>query len=621
MTDEWNVSEGQDPQSLQIGFDGDQEAQTSQMLYSAGKQYLQSLGYLLVRHPLGIHAMHHLYKLKSGSSLPSMEGIKYPASFQAYVSVYSEEDIGNFEQKIVSMPDPLLEFWTPMIYPDRTQRKPLYVHTMKLLAAEGEKLKRDTNQLYELGISWNSTHPKPLKWIPRREWFSQKLQEVSFEEIFTIFPEAEREMLKLVLGRICVGRNNSLLPGGNDVIKHTARMAALIVGKDPGLGKSDIFKKLWSALGKVGYVQSTWNKPSDRFNLSEIITSDIIYKDDVCTSDLRAFLESDKVKIITTSGELRTEEKGVNAITTPCHGVLVLNSNEVNPRLVYGLDPGIIARVHQIATYREAELDDLVLPGISANTPNVRPFNHLPWLASQLGVSVDAIMLWACRLAADEFYRLIDHDPIDGNNPLADRNKEIALNLRYGFHKMVTPQFLLLLRLAKLFTEVDSQDRYERFMRKPTGLCWLKENHCNSFRILEKIANDKDYKFFRLELEKNWVSLNKPELHPWLALKNVNWQTLTASKAAYAEDLKDKQDSIGALSAAFKLIHLHNGFGLSYDRIWLTDAWETAHYAQKPMATFLNDLYNDVSNGLINGLDKPTYLDMLDDLGRIPISY
>jgi hypothetical protein len=184
---------------------------------------------------------------------------------------------------------------------------------------------------------------------------------------------------------------------------------------------------------------------------------------------------------------------------------------------------------------------------------------------------------------------------------------------------MVTPQFLLLLRLADLFTSICNQEDYEDFLAEPTNLDWFKNNHSQSFRVMDKIVSEDCFKFFRLELEKNWASLGKPELHPWLALKNVNWQTLAATKAAYIEELNETKDSIGALSAAFKLIHLQNGFGLSYDRIWLTDAWETASYAQKTMATFLNDLYNDISNGLVAGIDKPTYREMRKLLAKLPV--
>jgi hypothetical protein len=580
MTDEWNVAEDQDPQSAFLSFDDESDASvTPQALYERGLQQLAVSGYLLVRHQLGPYAYHYVYKRKEGRALPQIDGINYPPKFQAYVPLLTPEEIGFFEDKIANLPEPENEFWKPLAHPDPRRQKPIYAHTIKLLTADGERTKRDSNMAYELGISWDCSHKSPLKWIPKREWFAPEIQQLTFEEIFTIFPLAECEMLKLLIGRVCVGRNNNLPPGAEKPIQHTARMAGLIVGSDPGLGKSTIFKKLWSALGKVGYTQSTWNKPSDRFNLAEVITSDIIYKDDVCAKELRAFLESEKVKVLTTSGELRTEEKGINAMTTPCHGVLFMNANEVDPRMVYGLDPGIIARVHQIATYREAELATLKFAGVSADTPNVRPFNHLPWLAQRLRVSEDAILLWACRLSADEFYQSIDIDPTTGVNHLEQTTKRISSELRYSFHKMVTPQFLLLMYLTSLIPAISSQISYRVHMRK---VCadrhWLMDDFTNTFKRIETLMTHKNWSFYRQAIKKHWEDLGRPEIHPYLALTNINVQTLQNAKQVYGEFVTEHCDSIGGLCEAFKRIHLINGFGLSHDRVWLNNAWETARF-------------------------------------------
>jgi hypothetical protein len=374
-------------------------------------------------------------------------------------------------------------------------------------------------------------------------------------------------------------------------------MAGLIVGSDPGLGKSTIFKKLWSALGKVGYTQSTWNKPSDRFNLAEIITSDIIYKDDVCAKELRAFLESEKVKVLTTSGELRTEEKGINAMTTPCHGVLFMNANEVDPRMVYGLDPGIVARVHQIATYREAELATLKFDGISANTPNVRPFNHIPWLASQLEVSEDAILLWACRLSADEFYRSINVDLATGINLLEQTTKRISSELRYSFHKMVTPQFLLLMYLVYLMPVVSSNLTYRMYVRSVSAKKdWLMDDHTICFKRIEILMAQKNFKFYREAIKKHWENLGRPEIHPYLAISNINIQTLDRAKQVYGEFITERKDSVGGLCEAFKCIHLINGFGLSHDRVWLNNAWETARFKHQELVEFVWQVRQEQEN-------------------------
>ena len=76
---------------------------------------------------------------------------------------------------------------------------------------------------------------------------------VTLNDVFTIFPEAETEMLKMIIGRIGVGRSNHRPPNFLEPVDHTARMAAVIVGKDAGLGKSTIFNGMTAAFSKCGF--------------------------------------------------------------------------------------------------------------------------------------------------------------------------------------------------------------------------------------------------------------------------------------------------------------------------------------------------------------------------------
>jgi hypothetical protein len=74
----------------------------------------------------------------------------------------------------------------------------------------------------------------PRIWVPDKEWFDPVLRQVTFADVFTIFPKAEQEMLRLIIGRVGVGRANHLPPGRTSPVDHTARMAGVIVGKDAG---------------------------------------------------------------------------------------------------------------------------------------------------------------------------------------------------------------------------------------------------------------------------------------------------------------------------------------------------------------------------------------------------
>ena len=74
-------------------------------------------------------------------------------------------------------------------------------------------------------------------------------------------------MLKLIIGRVGVGRSNHLPPNFLEPIDHTARMAAVVVGKDAGLGKSTVFNGLTAALSKCGFHTHTFKSTEDRFGL------------------------------------------------------------------------------------------------------------------------------------------------------------------------------------------------------------------------------------------------------------------------------------------------------------------------------------------------------------------
>ena len=74
-------------------------------------------------------------------------------------------------------------------------------------------------------------------------------------------------MLKMIIGRVGVGRSNHRPPNFLEPVDHTARMAAVIVGKDAGLGKSTIFNGMTAAFSKCGFATHTFKSTEDRFGL------------------------------------------------------------------------------------------------------------------------------------------------------------------------------------------------------------------------------------------------------------------------------------------------------------------------------------------------------------------
>ena len=114
-------------------------------------------------------------------------------------------------------------------------------------------------------LTGNKAVRSPRVWVPDRDWFDDKLHSVTLADVFTIFPEAETEILSLIIGRVGVGRSNHKPPGFTEPVDHTARMAAVVVGKDAGLGKSTLFNGMTAAFSRCGFLTHTFKSTEDRF--------------------------------------------------------------------------------------------------------------------------------------------------------------------------------------------------------------------------------------------------------------------------------------------------------------------------------------------------------------------
>lgn len=269
----------------------------------------------------------------------------------------------------------------------------------------------DRNWRGEGGVSTYGHHI-PSKVLPKRSQFPAEVQKLSFGDIFTIFKGASLEQLKLFIGRTIVGPRGSVDPFTKETLDHTYRNILVVDGAHAGQGKSYLFGWLAGALKRVGYNVFNATTPlNSRFNHHDAFSSDYIYRDDATTESLAEELGSANAKILATGGYVATEQKGVDAVQTKCSATLLYCVNRVEQRLFWGLDDGMRSRITVCATEPEGSTPVELLPKL-----------FIPALADRLGVELDTIMLWACRLAADEFANYIN-----GNSAkLETRVKELA---------------------------------------------------------------------------------------------------------------------------------------------------------------------------------------------------
>jgi hypothetical protein len=581
LTDKY--SGATDPQTQEFE---EYSVESSADFYEQGVKHLATFGYELER-CIYVKGLHKVFVKTTPAPI---DGVNYPKAFKVRRLIGSEDfiDLGN---TIMSISDEKVRaFWQPLFMGDPRNNSALKRYTELLMEAEVSERKTNTSKPWELGNSYNADGV-PKSWTPKREWFSPALHDVTDKDILTLFPDAERRILMLILGRLVVGRTNSVQEGTNEVIKHTSRMAAVIVGLDAGLGKSTLFDMLDSALSKVGYLKSQLPN-SGRFNWGSAIQAPWTYRDDTTEKGLKAILSSEKIKTIITNGWMSVEEKGVNAIEQPSHSVLFLNTNSYDPNLVYQLDSGIIDRLKFIATYSRPEMENAppTLTGVSAGSPDARPFAHIPWLAGKLNVSEDALMLWLCRLAADLFIEVINDTSDPTVNALEKAVRETSADLRRGYSKELNVQILVYFNF--LFNFPATVRKPIPFHKVPWGALFARASHLKGHEV-DKV------------LRSHWESTGKPALHPWMGYSRLNLNTIEQAQQRWRiEDTPASQLTLAQkYKYVFDAIFLQTGMPMSSSLVWLTEYWEYINSIKSELDklnTHLRDLCQDLPDRILD---------------------
>lgn len=591
MSDPKNCDPRDDSQFFEANrTDADDTPQTSAALYEAGLAQLQEANYRLERSISGVAAFHTIYLRQSPEAI---QGVTYPKAFKVWRQIQTPTSLLTFQNHVSNLKESVGSFWWPLVSPDATKRKPIYGHTLQLLANDEVYRNQHGDVPLDLKLApipvlpgepdpkdpertLTSTEVAPRAWLPRREWFAPQLQAVGIGDILTIFPAAEQDLLALIVGRAVVGRHNHQPPGWAKPIRHTSRMAAIVVGQDPGLGKSTLFDYLFTSLQACGYHKETFASMEARFNMGPIATADIIYKDDITAKGLRQFVESEKTKIIITgNGLLKVEDKGVNAVNVQPNGVIFMNTNEFNPRNVYGIDPGAADRLKLLETLRETEVFQQRLGGVSEGSPDTRPAVHIPWLAKKLQVDEKALMLWFARLCADRFLDLIQ-DSESPVNRLEVAVDHLSAKLRMPLHKNIDAQVFSALQLCDLAPILSNsigrgcvQDEWLAGKRKDLGDSDL----LAAMSRLGLLIGNREYLEITALIKWHYENLsNNDPLHPWLAFKHLDPSSVGAAHKVASTEPKDNGFSARTV-AFFSHVTLRSGLPLTKDLVWLTQAY------------------------------------------------
>lgn len=588
MSDNYNNGTP-DPQQKQVDFLLEEDKEPSNnvgTIFMGFKDHLESRGFLMKLDPLGRYAYHSIYKLIH----PSNKDIRYPANFKVFQKLQTPSHLIEFGDILLDYLKQFAKKSDEYLILSKLQTGGIrsMAGSWAALQIEAEKARRVNNPAPEhLRLSPRPLLSKdpsirslreyaPIAYLPLEDWFPESVKGVTIHDILCLFPEAERHLLALIMGRTVVGKSNHIPPGWDKPIKHTSRMMAIILGEDPGLGKSALFDFISDALRSVGYRIQTFSSMDKTFNLGEVVLSDFIYKDDITDKSLKSFLGSENAKpVISSTGHLRVENKGEQAYNVAPQGTIVINCNNFNPNLVYELDPGMKDRVHILSTYREVEIDELQMGGLSSDSPCYKPSFHIPWLAEKLGVQVNTLMLWFLRKCADYFLDNIEVKEI-GVNPLEELVGRWSLNLRYQIN---INEMGCILSLLATMARIQGQ-----FVKSEKGQKPLRDVQLQDINFYEAMSGvlrlyiDTNYQPFLHSLKDHYdrVDLKYKEVHPWRGFMVIDPQSLANCYNLYD---RDSVDSLATFSSSMTLVRNRKGMSYTDKLIYWTQGWNKIKYS------------------------------------------
>lgn len=553
-------------------------------LYEQGIKLFKRAGFELVRSPSGSHCGHKVYR----KSVPrQVNGITFPDWFRYLRLVETVEDETVLSNAMLRGVDSghveLQQFWSPLTQPmSGVKSSPLQGYVERLAKIDSAHMTQNESEPLALGIQYSDftkqtskSHSIPRAFVPPTEWFNEKLRNVTFRDVFTLWPEAETSMLMLVLGRVMAGRSGSVPIGTDKVLEHTYRTVAIVIGEDAGLGKSTVFEKLFKAINLVGYQRVNFRDIGERFGIGDVADSDIAYKDDVTGKTLINLIGSENTKIIATGGPIVGEDKFQKANSTLSRTVLLANTNVWDPRSAYNLDPGTVDRIKLLTTYRRNELHKQGVDkcsSVASDSPNFAPFIHIPWLAKKLDVSEESLMLWACRLAVDEFTKYTFWRGEVPSEALRLKIHSLSSRLQYSFNKDSTRAIISCMLfshvlLSHLQHKQSSRRRFE----------WREMNQevlVKSFKDFRAFASDQGLYRLRELVRLHWEQNGRPDTHPWSGIRKLNVLSLRNAMGAMTEAVSRRAPLPELVKSTFEQLTLRDGFKGSTDIVWVTSAWQ-----------------------------------------------
>ena len=517
-----------------------------------------------------LQSFHSLYEEHNPSDDPlTPKSITFPEWFQFLVPA-SELRL-EMAQELILDEDILndisaeeREFAIPLFVYRSGRSSEITDHVLGLENLKALRHKKMGGGQYHLGIAYTPNTCKGIEkavqqtyaYTPEKDWFAEPLQELGFEDIIKIFPHHEAQMMKLIIGRACVGRSGSVHPGTNKILEHGFRKAGVVIG-EPGVGKTITLNGVLNAMKYVGYDVAAMGDFGARFNQGNVITSHLAYNDDLTLDSLERMLKAHSFKSVVTGGCERVENKGTDAVEVVANTVILANCNEWSPNMIYGLDSGAISRLAPIATYRLFELEEMS----EKEGHDIHPGSHIDWLCEKYDTDHMSLYLRVLRDCTDFFLEKCHQE-----QDVHFCSERLMPYLKIQLHKNALDCFIRLGFLS-----------YAIRQRHLEG-DWLPELTLNSmgdllnhirFMMIDKRADS-----FRTALKEDWERKNRPESHPYWAQRKL---LITSVDKAYEifNTYKTDRDVAIATENAFEVLRLRDGFSISKKMAYIVRNWES----------------------------------------------
>lgn len=412
----------------------------------------------------------------------------------------------------------LQKFWGSFFFQDNPDTAlPKFIATEENSNAQAITSLKD-DRPYNQGICIDPVENMkeiPRAIVPQLSWFPQEIQDLSPEDICTLFPDAELKLFMLVMGRAMIGRSGSQLVNG-PVVDHMFRKMAVIYGADGGTGKSYFKNLLISTMAKYGYAIAQPLDLNSRFNQYSNYTSDLSVTDDLTQESMGKFLNGQAFKsLITGTSTLGTEAKGKDRIDVIPTCALMAITNTFDQNSIYTLDTGAISRLSVLYTHTHDEFASMEEEfGYS-----VKPYDQIARLKEQYGCNEHMLMGRFMRHCVDFFW-----EKYQGN--LEKYTTKISANLRFPYVTEVVPNMMEAARLAHLLKEKRSpSERTNKFF----NIKGFQQVMYDYFWLVGSGSIPANQA--RNIIKQDWIKEGKPSKHPWKGIRLINKYSLISAFA------------------------------------------------------------------------------------------